>query len=117
VELDLDQLSPEMRAAMEAAHGAWTGAGYADRVDEEFLDVEDEPLRTAAGGVPLCCFCGSAIPSTRYAFRKVEGFERQRKQGGTNSLRLRRTLDEFACSRCIDEVSAGRDPSQGALPT
>jgi hypothetical protein len=70
-----------------------------------------EGVRTAAH----CTFCGVALPSLQLAWRKVEGFTQPRKQGGTNALRLRRELDVYACTTCVDKAARGIDPQQGSL--
>ena len=63
----------------------------------------------------LCCLCGKPIHSLRNAYRKVTGFERHRAQGGTNAVRLRRQLDEYAHDYCIDMAARGVDAGQGRL--
>jgi len=62
-----------------------------------------------------CVFCGDGIPSLRNAYRKVVGFEKQRDQGGTNALALRRPLNEWACNTCVDKQKSGVDPRQEEL--
>jgi hypothetical protein len=83
-------------------------ATVADRMERGESDWEAaSPIR--------CCFCDTPIPSPRNAWRKVIGFERQRQEGGTNALALRRPLDEYACNFCVDKQKAGVDPSQETL--
>lgn len=61
-----------------------------------------------------CSFCGNAISVNR-DYRKVEGFERRRNQGGTNALRLRQPKSEWACTSCIDKESRGVSARQEGL--
>lgn len=61
-----------------------------------------------------CSICGGPInPNTDY--RKVVGWERHRNQGGTNALRCREPLDEYACTRCVDRSALGISPNQTAM--
>lgn len=52
----------------------------------------------------ICAFCGQEIATTRTAYREVVGWERNRAQGGTNALALRKPLDRWAHSSCIDKA-------------
>ncbi len=51
---------------------------------------------------PLCSICGKEIQTLRFAYRRVVGWEKHRQQGGTNAIRLRQSLDEWAHSMCVD---------------
>lgn len=64
---------------------------------------------------PKCCFCGAAImPALDY--RRVSGFERSRKAGGTNALALREPSNEWACSGCVRRETKDRvNANQGGL--
>lgn len=118
-DLGFSALSPELREAMEVAHERAAALGYAaPDVEAEPPDddawaheTEDEPP-PPEDGLPVCVYCRATIESTRHAYRRVVAWERKRKQGGTNAVRLREPLDEFACSRCVDAIADGRDPGQ-----
>jgi hypothetical protein len=60
-----------------------------------------------------CTFCGATLdadaPGT---YQWVSGWERRRKQGGTNALRLAERQGKWACPACIDErVNVGAHQS------
>lgn len=116
----VEALSPELREAMEAAKARCEAAGWAmpeeAEPEPESADVGEEAAGpTVVGGVALCVYCGAEIPSPLHAYRRVVAWERKRRQGGTNAVRLREQLDEYACARCVDAVAAGRDPGQAAI--
>jgi len=51
---------------------------------------------------PVCPLCGQSIdPTSPYVWQRVEGWERKRKQGGTNAIALRRTRQEWAHPACV----------------
>lgn len=64
-----------------------------------------------------CEFCGEAVDEgDRYnTYRKVSGYERLRTQGGTNALRLRQPLEQYAHLDCIKRESKGTSARQGTL--
>ena len=62
--------------------------------------------------VTLCVLCDKPITNMRGTHRRVTGFEKSRLQGGTNAVRLRRQLDEYAHDICVDRAAAGVDPRQ-----
>lgn len=117
----MNALSPELREQIESAQARAEAAGYAipDESEPEPTDeshwsheMTDAPPED---GQPLCFYCGSAIESMRFAYRRVVAWERKRRAGGTNAVRLREPLDEYACAPCVDAVAAGRDPGQRAM--
>lgn len=61
-----------------------------------------------------CKFCEKGIDPYAYTtYRFVNGWERaHRSGGGTNALRARTPLDEWACVYCIDKLSKGINPTQ-----
>lgn len=64
---------------------------------------------------PTCVFCGEAV-NPEFDFRKVEGWERNRRSaGGTNAIRLRVQKDEWAHKFCIDKMARGIPANQGGL--
>ena len=70
----------------------------------------EEPVKV------LCVFCEQPIDSEdRRTYRRVEGWEKPRSQGGANQITLRQSGDDHACSDCIDEIRAGRHPLQAEL--
>lgn len=87
--------------------------------EERGIVADPEPEQAEpeepTGGVLRCAICGAEIASVRIAWRKVVGYERPRKQGGTNAIRLRRPVDEYACEICVTRLRAGVDPAQGTL--
>lgn len=58
--------------------------------------------------MPACHYCGKQIVGTLY--QRACGWAKQRSDGGTNALRLRRTSDAYACHPCLDLLDAGVDP-------
>lgn len=70
--------------------------------------------RTATADPHACVFCGGAINHVS-DYRRVEGFERHRSEGGTNALALRKATEEWACSACVDRAKRGVSPTQQAL--
>lgn len=62
-----------------------------------------------------CFYCGELIPSSRGAHARVTGWEKARKAGGTNALRVRERTGEWAHDRCVDMKSRGHDPLQRQL--
>lgn len=62
-----------------------------------------------------CLFCSREIASVQQAYRRVVGWEKPRRGGGTNALAVRQPTDVFACSICIDKLRRGIDPKQASL--
>jgi len=62
-----------------------------------------------------CAICEKPIDSTRHAHRWVSGWEKDRKQGGTNALRCREPADLWAHDHCVDLMARGIPPAQEAL--
>lgn len=61
-----------------------------------------------------CVFCGREVnPDVDY--REVTGFERYRKAGGTNAIRLRKPGERWACTPCVDRMAKGIAYSQQSL--
>lgn len=85
--------------------------------------VETEPLPepepvaapVVVEGVPLCRFCEEPIVSTANAYRRILGWERRRRGGGTNQITLREPTGEWACSSCIDDAKRGRRGQEALL--
>jgi hypothetical protein len=54
-----------------------------------------------------CIFCGREIASRSWAHRLIQGWEKQRKQGGTNHVSLKEPVkdehgnEQFACDLCV----------------
>lgn len=46
---------------------------------------------------------------------QVVGYEKDRKQGGTNALRARKRTGKALCDPCLAVVTARRDPQQEQL--
>ena len=52
-----------------------------------------------------CSLCGEPVDAfSPRVYRKVVGYERTRKAGGTNALALRQPLEEWAHLHCIEKV-------------
>lgn len=83
-----------------------------EATDAALREVKAENRRS---GLPVCEFCGEPIKSVRWAWRKIIGYEKTRKQGGTNAIALRKPLDEWACDRCVDKLRNGVDPRQEGI--
>lgn len=115
----LDGLSPELRAVVEEAHDRAAAAGYAVEEPEPPEEtrwpegVADDPPPSEA--TIACVYCGCEIASPRSAYRRVQAWERKRRAGGTNAVRLREPLDEYACAPCVDALAAGRPIGQAAI--
>jgi hypothetical protein len=55
-----------------------------------------------------CRFCGDKIDTeTNGIYQYVKGWERRRKGGGTNAIRLPERLAMWACHACIEAHAAG----------
>lgn len=67
------------------------------------------------GAVVRCSFCSNPIHSTRNAYRRIGGWEREREQGGTNHVVLREPKDEWACIHCINKLQSGVAVGQETL--
>jgi hypothetical protein len=65
---------------------------------------------------PECTFChdGLSLRGTDY-YRRVQGWEKPRRQGGTNAIVLRDPLPVYACHRCIWRQQHGIDEAQGSM--
>lgn len=61
-----------------------------------------------------CTFCGKAIDANS-DYQKVVGWEKKRSGGGTNAVRGRENVDEWACRWCVDKLAKGIDPGQQGL--
>lgn len=61
-----------------------------------------------------CVFCESVVKPEQ-DYRRVIGWERSRSQGGTNALRLRKQLEQWACRWCIEKMVKGIAVGQEAL--
>lgn len=61
-----------------------------------------------------CSFCGEEYPETSM-YQRVSGWERPRKQGGTNHIHERETEDRYACRTCIELRKLGVHAQQGGL--
>lgn len=57
-----------------------------------------------------CDMCGEEMDADLLgAYQRVEGWEvRNRKGGGTNSLRMREPKHRYAHKTCVEEASRGR---------
>lgn len=77
----------------------------AARVEIEQPDEQPKQKKLLSGA---CVFCGDVVdPDGPLTYRRVVGFERHRDAGGTNALRLRQPLEEFACYSCVDRAANG----------
>ena len=66
--------------------------------------------------LPNCVFCDTPVdPANPSVHRRVIGWEKSRDQGGTNAVRLRVPLNEFACGACVDLESKGISSKQRSL--
>lgn len=56
-----------------------------------------------------CVMCGEDVDADALGtFRKVTGWESRRASGGTNALRMRQPLHEYAHRTCVDAAARGR---------
>lgn len=56
-----------------------------------------------------CFYCGHVIERQAYAYQRVVGWERMSRdgKGGTNHVRCREPLGEYACEACVDLEAKG----------
>jgi hypothetical protein len=62
-----------------------------------------------------CTLCGAPIGDDGRVYHEVVGFERDRKQGGTNALRCRRRTGRVAHPFCVDREAHQIGATQGSL--
>jgi hypothetical protein len=61
----------------------------------------------------VCAYCDQPVePDNRDTWHRVTGWERPRRQGGTNHIALRKRTGHFACAHCMDALVEGRHPMQ-----
>lgn len=92
---------PEIRERIESGELVET-----DPLEEQPIPEAEEAPSTSAA--ILCELCGEPVTTTRNAYRRVSGWEKPRKRGGTNAIVLRKPTDEWAHDRCIDLAKQGR---------
>ena len=67
----------------------------------------------------VCVFCEQpmleAVENGETIYHFVQGWERDREQGGTNALRLRSRTGDVAHSRCVERAAAGVAAGQETL--
>ena len=65
----------------------------------------------------ICSLCDERPAVLGIDYRKVIGWEKYDRNGagGTNQVRVREPLDEFACRVCVKRVVKGISPRQGTL--
>jgi hypothetical protein len=56
-----------------------------------------------------CAFCRQEVLQGERAFFEVLGWEQERRQGGTNALRLRSRTGSVAHALCVDRAVRGRE--------
>lgn len=67
-----------------------------------------------------CTYCGTLVdPTSRYTWRRVQGWERKAymsptRRGGSD-ISLREAVDVFACDDCIRKLKSGVSPGQDSL--
>lgn len=62
------------------------------------------------------CDCGREINTRLEVYwRFVEGWEKDRDQGGTNHIALRKTHDRFMCNICMVRRQASLHQAQESL--
>ena len=67
-----------------------------------------------------CTYCGTSVdPTSRYTWRRVQGWERKAhasstRRGGSD-ISLRETIDVYACEQCIRKLKSGVSPEQDSL--
>jgi hypothetical protein len=62
-----------------------------------------------------CSLCGAPIGERERVYHEVVGFERDRRQGGTNALRCRRRTGKVAHIFCVDREAHQIGATQEAL--
>lgn len=56
-----------------------------------------------------CHYCYDIIDTdAETTYQRVQGWAKNRTQGGTNALALRRVTPHWACHMCIDKRTAGQ---------
>lgn len=69
-------------------------------------------------GWPTCCVEGCGRPIAPHDSRQlfeIVGYERERRQGGTNHVVARRRTGRVVCSFCAERVQRGEVEGQGQL--
>ena len=62
-----------------------------------------------------CAFCRHEVdPLEATTYQRVSGWERRRKGGGTNTIALRKTQQEWAHGKCVAREAQGLS-NQGRL--
>lgn len=61
----------------------------------------------------VCSYCEEPVDQYhRDTWRRISGWERQRRGGGTNHVALRKPSGHYACSQCMSMLLEGRHPMQ-----
>ena len=62
-----------------------------------------------------CCECGAEMVTTRGAAFEIKGWERERKQGGTNHVLWREQTGRVMCPACVMKKTYGITSDQMTL--
>jgi hypothetical protein len=67
-----------------------------------------------------CTYCGTPVdPTSRYTWRRVQGWERKAHMSSTrrggSDISLRETIEVYACDNCIRKLKSGISPGQDSL--
>lgn len=55
-----------------------------------------------------CVYCGEDVdPDGLNTYQRTQGWVKRRAQGGPNAIKLRETIQEWACWECIDKRVRG----------
>ena len=65
-------------------------------------------------GVVRCALCGDVVSIvSTHTYRKVSGWVQRRQGGGTNAIRCREELHEYAHPGCVSERAATGGVAKG----
>jgi hypothetical protein len=64
----------------------------------------------------ICPFCHAPIEPGERVYHEVLGWETERKQGGTNAIRLRQRTGQRAHWRCVDRAQHGLSGQSELFP-
>jgi hypothetical protein len=80
------------------------------------MTTKQSPKEVTDPFITRCDMCGRSIDERKeIVWQMVTGWEKRRRQGGTNHLALRKPQDQSRCWVCMDRMLSGDDPHQVAL--
>ncbi len=65
--------------------------------------------------IARCAECGCPISDVEHAWTSISGWDKKRREGGTNHVALRKPLGEWMCDGCMAKCMAGIPTGQLSL--